>query len=259
MIPRTVGAVILAGLVSANALAQAPAFELASVKLNKSSAPGQTIAPQGDRFLARNVTVHELIATAYQVPFEQISGGPVWIDSERYDVEAKAASAAPWPEMLRMLQTLLAERFSLRLQRESREIAAYDLIAMPSGHRLKPAPPCEDGDKRCGGCRTAPGSAIGRHTTMPQLAALLSGRAGRRVTDATGVQGNFDIELRWNPGPAQLVPAKPGAGPADAPPIDPSAPTLSVAIEEQLGLRFRSSKGTTEYLTIVSIERAREN
>jgi uncharacterized protein (TIGR03435 family) len=143
--------------------------------------------------------------------------------------------------------------------RESREIAAYDLIAMPSGHTLKPAPPCEDGDKRCGGFRTAPGSAIGRHTTIPQLAALLSGRAGRRVTDATGVQGNFDVELRWNPGPAQLVPAKPRAGPADAPPIDPSAPTLSVAIEEQLGLRFRSSKGTTEYLTIASIERAREN
>ena len=81
--------------------------------------------------------------------------------------------------------------------------------------------------------------------------------AGRRVTDATGLEGYFDIELRWNPGPAQLSPAN--AGPNDAPPIDPSGPSLSVAIEEQLGLRFRPSKGTTDYLTIVAAERPSEN
>src|SRR5687768_12918514 len=95
-IPRTVGAVLLAGFVCANTLAQAPAFELASIRPNTSSAPGQTIAPQGERFVARNVTLHELIATAYQVPADQISGGPAWTESDRYDLVAKAADAAAW-------------------------------------------------------------------------------------------------------------------------------------------------------------------
>lgn len=253
---RTFAAMLVVGFIAAKPLAQAPAFEVASIKRHHLSIPGQTIGQQGDRFLARNVTVRDLIATAYQVPSEQISGGPAWIDSDPYDVEAKSSNAATWPDQLRMLQSLLADRFGLRLQRDSRDIATYDLIVASSGVKLKPAPACRDDEKRCGGFRTAPGSAIGRHVTVGQVAALLSGRADRRVTDATGLLGSFDIELRWMPAPGQ-VPS--GPGPTDAPPIDPSAPSLSIAIEEQLGLRFRSSTGTTDYFTIAVVERPTEN
>lgn len=234
-----------------------PRFDIASVKRNKSSAPGQTIGAQGDRFVGRNVTVRELIVTAYDVPGEQVSGGPGWIDSERYDVEARATSATTWPAQLLMLRSLLADRFNLRLQRDSREIAAYDLVVSPSGVKMKPAQACRDGENPCGGFRTGPGAAIGRHVTGAQVARLLAGRAGRRVTDATGLEGYFDIELRWNPGPVQPGPAQ--SGPVDAPPIDPSGASLSVAIEEQLGLRFRPSKETTDYLTIIAAERPSEN
>lgn len=232
-------------------------FEVASIKRLDSSIQGQLIGPQGDRFVARNISVRDLIATAYRVPSEQVSGGPAWIDSERYAIEATPAHAATWPDQLRMLQSLLADRFSLRLQHESREIATYDLVAMPSGVKLNRAPACGDDDKQCGRFRTAPGTAIGRHVTIGQIAALLSGRAGRRVTDATGLQGGFDIELRWNPGPGQSDPTKPG--PDDAPPVDPSGSSLSVAIEEQLGLRLRTSKGMAEYFTVVAVDRPREN
>jgi uncharacterized protein (TIGR03435 family) len=251
-----VGAALGGPLLAANQASDVR-FEVASIKRHNSSTPGQMIGPQGDRFIARNVTVRDLISTAYDVPLAQISGGPVWIDSEQYEIEAKPASATTWPDQLRMLRSLLADRFNLRLQRESRDIATYDLIVSASGMKMKPAPTCRDDEKQCGGFRTAPGTAIGRHVTVAQVARLIAGRAGRRVTDATGLQGYFDIELRWNPGPAQLAPAK--SGPDDAPPIDPSGPSLSVAIEEQLGLRLRSSKGTTDYFTIVAAERPREN
>jgi uncharacterized protein (TIGR03435 family) len=233
-----------------------PRFEVASIKRNDSSTPGQMIGLQGDRFIARNATVRELITTAYDVPSDQVSGGPGWIDSERYDVEAKPAIAATWPDHMRMLQSLLVDRFSLQLQRESREIPTYDLVVLPSGVKMKAAPACRD-DEKCGGFRTAPGAAVGRHVTAAQVARLLAGRAGRRVTDSTGLQGYFDIELRWNPGPGQLAPGK--SGPDDAPPIDASGPSLSVAIEEQLGLQFRSSKGKADYFAVITAERPSEN
>ena len=100
----------------------------------------------------------------------------------------------------------------------------------------------------------------------PQGAEHRAGGAAHRALHAAAernqlsfdarIDRGFDIELRWNPGPGQLAPAKPG--PDDAPPIDRSGPSLSVAIEEQLGLRFRAAKGMTEHFTVVAVERPRD-
>lgn len=92
---------------------------------------------------------------------------------------------------------------------------------------------------------------------MARIAAILSGpRSGRRVVDETGIEGFFDVELRWTPGPGQLPP---GPGPDDAPPIDRDGPSLFTALEEQLGLRLVPTTGTVDHFVIERAERPTEN
>jgi bla regulator protein blaR1 len=245
---------------------QAPAagaplpFDVASVKPNTSATPRQTITQRGNTFVATNVTLKELVATAYQIEQpDLLSGGPGWLDSERFDVEAKSAGSARWDELLQMLQALLADRFGLGIRRENKDVSVYALVVARNGPRLKTA---FDGECLappqgwCGGFKTAPGSLLGRRVTVSQIARMLSGRSGRRVLDRTQIEGVFDVELQWAPGPGQLPP---GPGPDDAPPIDPTRPSLFTAVEEQLGLRLQPSVAPVEHFVIERAERPRSN
>ncbi len=250
---------------SAQAVAPAPAsqggepvrrFEVASIKPNTSPTRNQTIGPAGHAFVGRNVTLIDLIATAYRTEPEGAEG---WMSTDRYDVEARPEGTASWNEQLVMLQTLLADRFNLRVRREIRDTPVYALVAASRGARLTPAaeeecvaPPSE----RCGGFTTRPGRIAGRRVTVAQIAALLSGpRSGRRVLDNTGINGFFDVELTWTPDPGQL----PGPPPDDTLRLDPNGPSLFTAIEEQLGLSLRPSTAPLEHLLIEHAERPSSN
>jgi uncharacterized protein (TIGR03435 family) len=157
-----------------------------------------------------------------------------------------------------MLQALLADRFGLRIRRETREVPAYALVAERSGIKLRPAAEgeCPVQQDPCGTFRTRPGEVIGRRVTVPRLAAILSGRSGRPVVDASGIGGTYDFDLKWTPDPSQLPR---GPAPDDLAPFDPSGPSLFTAVEEQLGLRLQPTTAAAEHFIIEHAQRPSPN
>ena len=248
---------LLAGAVLAFAAqAGAPAFEVASVKPNADAVlvlSGITTISNG-RFSAKAMTVKELIARAYRVESREITGGPGWIESDRYDIEARAASdAASEPQLRLMLQVLLAERFRVRLHRETREGPVYALVVAPGGPKMKPfSDQCTEGP----GLITLYGRLIGKCGSADKIAASLSLVMDRPVTDRTALTGSFgDIRLDWVPDDTQF----PGWGRGLKPVSDPAGASLFTAIQEQLGLRLEPARGPVEIIVIDAAERPAAN
>jgi bla regulator protein blaR1 len=254
------------------------AFEVASVKPNKSGADwSPSLILPGGRFTATNNSVRALILNAYGIsasPF-LLSGGPSWIDSERYDIEAKAeanaipagASTAVLCEKTRlMLQVLLAERFHLTLRRDKKEMAVYELVVAKNGPMLqKSEQDCGPNETACHGFSGNAMRLSGRGVDMSDLALLLSRNSDRPVLDRTGIPGLFDVKLQWNPfaGRRQLtgdVPRSPGAEEREGrrPDFD-SLPTLAEAVEQQLGLKLESRKSSVEGYVIEGVEKPSGN
>ncbi len=177
------------------AAAGGPAFEVASIKL-RPPVPGPLrastgVGPAGIHY--SNVTLKASIRTAYDVPAYLIAGGPDWSNRERFDIVANAAAPAPRAELMRMLQTLLEDRFQLKVHRESRESPVYALTVAKSGLKLHEGQ--ADGATEIGGSKHAVDS---RGMTMKALAGALTGmlqRLGRPVIDMTGLTGLYDITL----------------------------------------------------------------
>ena len=281
------GAAVLTGLKntlglaaqSSAADASSPVFEVASVKPHK-SADGErsgNFGP-GGRVTLTNATLRDLVQLAYQLPDghlrhdSQISGGPGWINSDRFDVVAKAegmpagldassipAGAARSGEIAAidrvrlMLRKLLADRFKLAVHNETRELPVYALVVARSDGKLgaqlrkvdvdcaalreggRPSPPHEPGKAACGGFRgLGPGRITGHALTMSMIASWFPESLGRIVLDRTGLSGVFDLDLEWTP--------------------DPSGPSIFTAVQEQLGLKLESSKGPVDVLVIESVE-----
>jgi uncharacterized protein (TIGR03435 family) len=247
-------------------------FEVASVKPNKSRAlPGSLIQPAG-RFTATNQTLKRLILNAYHIPQFRLSGAPSWIESERYDIDAKAApgvvSSGPLndesaSQVRSMLQTLLAERFKLRVHRETKELPIYALVIAKGGPKLKNADvrrDCLQVTNYCHGVVGGPRLLNGYTVTMTELAGALTTFIGedRAVVDKTGLPGTFDIQLHWTPSDYKGNPEdqpKNEAGPA----VDPNGPTVFTALQEQLGLRLESQKGPVDIIVIDNVEKLSEN
>jgi uncharacterized protein (TIGR03435 family) len=251
-------------------------FEVASIKPNKSGDNRIMFRNSGGgRFSTAGTTLKMLIGFAYRLRDFQVSGGPGWISSDRYDIEAKAEDVADMsPDKLpAMLQNLLAERFQLKAHTETRELPTYELVISKDGSKLKsvpePArrdpgappgpPPSPGGPMPPGSFRVMRGEIAASAVRIEQLALNLSQMLGRTIVDKTGLQGFFDIHLQWAPDPSQNTGPfgpMPGAAP---PPTDPSGPSIFTAIQEQLGLRLEASKGPVEVLVIDSVERPSEN
>jgi len=268
-------------------------FEVASVKPNNSGRPFiQLGAAPGGRFTATNVPLRLLIRNAYQLQDFQVVGGPNWINSDRFDIVAKAeGNTPPTPPggppgpMQFMMRNLLKERFKLAVHNETRELPIYALTLVRSDGKLGPqlrppavdcaaifargrggrggiavAPPPLPGPPSAGerppcGMRIGPGNLAGGSVTMAQLANTLSQFAQRVVVDRTGLTQNFDIDLTWTPD--QIPQGPPGGPPPGAPalpPIDPNGPSLFTAVQEQLGLKLESTRGPVEVLVIDHVE-----
>jgi uncharacterized protein (TIGR03435 family) len=241
----------------------APRFEVASVKRNASNAPGFTLTPVGGRFVATNVPLRFIIMAAFRIPAYRLDGGPGWINSERYDIQAtpSAASAWQWPEMLR---ALLFDRFKLATHTERRSIQGFALVLARSdgrlGERLRrsdvlcdtpqtPAEPRPFNPTTLAPCGQAVGSDHSlRMNTLPfaLLASELTQRVGAPVEDRTGLEGNFVIELDW-------APDRPGA------PAPGDGVVLFTALQEQLGLRLQRERVDVDVVVIDRVERPTED
>jgi len=231
----------------------APSFEAAAVKANKSGEIRMAVDFQaGGRFSATNVPLKILIALAYHVRPEGVTGGPAWLGSDRFDIVAKAAQTTPPDEMRRMLQTLLAERFKLEMHTDQKILPAYALLQGKAGPKLQPSEPGLLTDQRCRPGESIPGQKhfVCDHMTMALFADTLQELAPREigapVVDQTGVQGTYTFNLAW-------APAVPG-DPANPP--DPAAgPTLFEALDSQLGLKLESRKLPRPVIVIDRVER----
>jgi uncharacterized protein (TIGR03435 family) len=253
-----------------------PAFEVASVKPNKSGDPnGSTNFQPGGRYTARNMAVRALIREAYRLQGFQIVGGPDWVASDRFDIQAKAegdlpdsADGGPPQALFLMLRRLLAERFKLTVHNETRELPVYALVMTRSDGKMgpqlrEPAIDCRTFDFRnspipppggfCGGIQTGPGRFVGKGATMRQLALNLSPRVARIVLDRTGLSGPFDLDLEWTQ--AAVAPDPPAAG---GPPAVDVGPSIFTALQEQLGLKLESQKGPVDVLVIDRVEHPTE-
>jgi len=251
-----------------------PAFEVASIKRNTSSAAGESIHIQrGGRFDVQNMPVRFIIWNAYKLSDYQIAGGPAWIDSERYDIFAKADHDASPDELFLMLQTLLEDRFSLKVHHETRQEPVYALTVAKGGLKMEhaegtcvprdpnhpslPAPPGEKPPNYCGNAHRSGHTLGGRGmslapvlgvTPLATLTGQLSSILDRTVIDQTGLAGIFNFNLEWTPTTV--------AAPAST---DTPGPSIFTALQEQLGLKLESTKGPVEMLIIDQVKRPSEN
>jgi uncharacterized protein (TIGR03435 family) len=245
-------------------------FEVASVKPNTSGDAKVVIQMlPGGRFIATNATLRQLIRNAYQLQEFQITGGPGWLDRDRFDIVAKAEGTSaddPGRGQL-MLRALLAERFALTVRIDKRELPIYALVAAKGdgalGPELKPSGrECEDivtpGNRPACDLRILPGTIAAGRASLAELATGLSPLVGRIVQDRTGLAGRFAFTLRWTP--EQMSPGlERKARAMGLPPVDTEGSSLFTAIREQLGLKLDSQKGPVDVLVIDGAERPKEN
>ncbi|WP_213806273.1 TIGR03435 family protein [Granulicella sp. dw_53] len=243
-------------------------FEVATIKQNKSGDSGSRSTLNNGRFIASNTSLKNLIQyQAYGIPESRILGGPKWLNSERFDIEAKVDASAL--ERLRklsrgqqrlqrqgMFQQLLAERFKLATHWETRELPVYALVGAKNKLSLL-------GSKELEGSAhvsTGNGEFNARGVTLAQLSEALTQELyrdlGRPVIDLTGIDGRYDVTLKWTPetGAASI---KSGADGGAAPPD--AGPSIFTAIQEQLGLKLESTKGPVKVLVIDHVEMPSEN
>jgi uncharacterized protein (TIGR03435 family) len=248
-----------------SAIAVPPTFEVSTVKQNKSGSSSSSSNFHGGRFTAVNVLLKNILQyQAYGIPESRILGSPKWLNSERFDIEAKTDSAAT--DRLRtlardqrriqtqaMFQQLLADRFKLAVHRETKDLPVYALVVAKKGPNL---PPSKEPDGHSG-TSSNDGQFTAQGVTMPQIADALtqelSRELGRVVIDKTGIQGRFDVALKWMPGTGPALVNDGTEAPSD------SGPSIFTAIQEQLGLKFESTKGPVQVLVIDHVEMPSEN
>ena len=290
-VPLVMG-VLIAPRLSAQPSAQAPAsaegrpaFDAASIKPSTSGNQGTFLGgPAGEFYRATSVTARVLIATAYLDGFppqtQLVLGGPGWIDSEHFDIEARAEASSDREQKRLMLQSLLEDRFKLVLHHETRQLSIYALVLSKPGKTGPQLTPhsgqakCTDASAGQAPPQPGPGEAMpafcggffmsakpgelretGNGVTVEMLGKQLIQFLDHTMVDRTGLTGLFDFTLEFAPQ------VGPGSRPApDATASDPSsAPTIFVALQQQLGLKLEPRKGPVDMLVIDHVEEPSPN
>jgi uncharacterized protein (TIGR03435 family) len=229
-------------------LAGPPAFEVASVRQDKAGGDRRSLifGPGGITFT--NVNLRDCIRAAYVVKDFQISAGSQ-LSNDRYDIVAKATGPASEDQLREMLQGLLADRFNLKLHRETKELSMYALVVGKNGPKLQQA--AGDG---AAGTSQVDGGLVFRNFSMSDLADRLSRMRGfgvdRPVLDKTSLKGAFDFTLKLADNNADLHNALEGHG-------EPSYSLFTLL--QQVGLKLEPQKGPVEILIIDHAEKPTEN
>jgi uncharacterized protein (TIGR03435 family) len=245
---------ILCVRVPAQVRPAAQSFDVASIHINNTETDGHhhiISDPTESHFRTVNLALRDLIQFAYGVPDSQILGGPAWLDSIMFDIDAKsdpavdadlhalAAEQARHQKQL-MVQALLTDRFQLKVHQETRQLPVYALVIGKDGPKFKPS--------QINGTIIDTGRArlhiAGSDDTIGILARELAQVLGRVVVNQTGLSGRYDLNLRWSPDDA-------AASASSSPDIPPD---IFTAIQEQLGLKLESTKGPVPVLVIDSVE-----
>lgn len=262
---------ILGAFSAASAIASSPqhAFDVATIKPSDAkNPPPESINVLPNRFQATGMTLKELIKVAWDLNYganDQITGGPPWVSSTRYDLDAKedaalAAEIAKLPqqqqgvEVRAMLRDLITQRFRLQIHHETRQLAVYQLAVAKGGPKLmpatematssRPADPSATQDKprrwiRFAGVGQLEGFAADTSTLITVLS-MQPEIGGRLVLDKTGLTGNYDFTLKWTPD--IFLSANQSAANA--------GPSLFTALQEELGLRLDSAKAPVDRIVI---------
>lgn len=272
------------------------AFAVASIRLNTSgpiftaaTVPRVALQP-GGRLTVRNNSLHELLVVANGVLDYQVAGGPDWVRSDRFDIDARGDAELIQDDARSMLKTLLIDRFKLATHTEVRTLPIYALTMAradrrvgaqlrpssadcapptpPAGLPPIPPPPAPPPGQQMTLLNNrwprpcpmiyAPGFISARAMGMDEFAARLIQLVDRPVLDRTGLGGNFDFELQFTP---EFGPASAAFTPAPPPgqPPTPTAPSIFTSVQEQLGLKLESQRGPVDVVVIDRVERPTEN
>ncbi len=297
---RTVAGIVLVGWVCAVAPAQSTSSEFEVISIRRSTQPGAGPIRLGQsggpgsanpgRVTYTLCTIRDLIMDAYDAKPNQVSGGPSWVDTERFDIVAKVPTGATKEQVKVMLQNLLADRFKLRLHRESRELPVYLLVVGSKGPKLRDSDASAEvqSPERHGisgmklardGCPETPPRAarpgasftvmtpngecmLANGQTMERFANELSKRFDRLVIDQTGLKGTYDVRLRYDPssmpgrrGGPMAKDTRDDPNPANHAAADGDSLSIFNALTEQLGLKLESKKAPVDLLLIDRVEK----
>lgn len=235
-------------------------FEVVSLKPSTGEREGGGIRPAagGARYVAVNCPLRLMIQVAWRIKAEQIVGGPAWLASDRFDMEAKAAKPSSTDELHAMLINMLRDRLHLRFHHETKEMPVYALTLDKAGPKLTPHPPANAGQVWIDETQE---KAL--HVRMKATSASINYFAfrlglgmDRPVIDLTGLPGAYDFNLEYT---RQLPPDFPPGGRLNGEEPDTSGPTVYAALKQQLGLELRAQKGQADVIVIDHVERPSEN
>jgi bla regulator protein BlaR1 len=250
-----------------NTIAALPAFATASITPSTSGGNRVVLMFSPNEFASKNASLQQVIRAAYGVEDDRISGAPAWLESEKYDVEAKENSSRiddlrnlgfdqRVSEQKLMLQALLADRLKLAIRRETRELTVVALVTAKNGPKLQTSRPADtyskgfkgpDGVARPSGIHFEGNLLVGQGVPIEPVVFHLSRQLHRTVLDETGLSGTYDLALTL-PGGVPL-------GIDNPPPPESYEPAVSTAIEQQLGLKLDLKKVPLEVLVIDHVER----
>ncbi len=214
-------------------------FEVASIKPSNAPEGSSTWNTAQGNMRMLNFSVRRIILTAYQLSDAQLIGGPKWIDSERYDINARPPGPVNTNMLLEMTQSLLADRFKLKFHRERRDVAGYALVIAKGGMKIQPI--ADEGQASSNGSNA---KIEAKMIHMSKLGEMLTRELRVPVVDQTGAEGAFTFTLEWAPNNA-----KP----------DSTLPSLFTAIQETLGLKLEARKVAADVLVVESVEKPDEN
>jgi uncharacterized protein (TIGR03435 family) len=238
-------------LASAQSASPAPAFDVASIRPTDPDYRGGTISDSPGTLIMRGVSLRTCVEWAYNIRPYQITG-PAWLPDIRFDISAKAADPVGIDQLRLMLQTLLANRFGMKVHRETRKLPAFSLVVAPggpkfhdtgSGNASKFVESTKDGDANFTEDRTG---LIAERATMADLTAKLAEPLQRPVVDKTNLKGRYDIRIDLLPFLNQV-----GAYEENKANLDVIS-VIVTAFPNQLGLKLEPTKENVDFVIVDS-------
>jgi len=266
--------VVCVSSIHAQTAGKLPFFEVVSIKPERSGNGSLSFTFHADRFMAKNITVKRLIALAYEIPAkDQIYGGPGWVDSETYHIDAKIddslaeklaklPSDQQWEQIRLMLQAALVDRFQLTVSHESKELSVFALVVAKNGPKLTQSDPKRaPSDETRGASMPERGRFIASQQSVASLLGLLSRELGGRIVlDQTGLKGEYDFTLNWTPvSPPEMGTGEAGQTSGATLVPETSGVSIFAALEDQLGLKLESRKAPVDVLVIGHVEKPSGN
>jgi uncharacterized protein (TIGR03435 family) len=232
-----------------------PNIEVATVKPSPSEARGRLYTMRGAQLMAINVTVLNVITFAYDLHERQVSGGPAWASSDRFEIVIKPDTPGQpnIQQMKALLRKALVDRFQLKFHNEKRELSVYAITLPPNTkHKMTESAP---GQNLPNLIFPRPGLLPARNATMTDLAqSMQSAVLDRPVLNQTNIEGRFDFTLDWMPDEFQFA----TFGPLPQLP-DTGKPNIFQAFQQELGLKLESTKAPADVMVIDKVERPSEN